>query len=103
MRGIWPIFALAFLWAITGSLAGLGIASVYGVDWIVECGSLNVAIGMIMLQIVTRNESARRLLYEGKRERDQLNLGIAFLWGLPFAMATLGIVWWLLGKVLPPS
>ena len=70
-----------------------------GANWIMPCGSLNVALGMILLQLVTRSERARRLLYEGKAEEDYLNLGLAALWGIPVMLALLGILWWVLGKV----
>lgn len=96
---LWILF-LAILWAVTGALVGLGLQSMFGGDnWIMPCGSLNVALGMILLQLVTRSERARRLLYEGKAEEDYLNLGLAALWGIPVMLAFLGILWWVLGKM----
>jgi len=96
---LWILF-LAILWGVTGALVGLGLQSMFGGDnWIMPCGSLNVALGMILLQLVTRSERARKLLYEGKAEEDYLNLGLAALWGIPVMLALLGILWWVLGKM----
>ena len=102
MKGIGLIFTLAGIWAVTGALVGLGLNSLTGGDWLLPCGALNVAIGMILLQMVTRSETARRLFYEGEREEDQLSLGVAALWAIPVFLALTGVLWWILGKVLPP-
>lgn len=100
MQAVLLILSLAIIWGVTGALTGLGLQSMFGGDnWIMPCGSLNMAIGMILLQLVTRSEKARKLLYEGKAEADYLNLGLAALWGLPVMTAFLGILWWVLGKM----
>ncbi|MFN8492696.1 MAG: hypothetical protein U0350_34155 [Caldilineaceae bacterium] len=77
MKGIGLILTLAAIWAVTGALVGLGLNSLAGGEWIIPCGSLNVAVGMTLLQLVTRNEAARRLFYDGEREEEQLSLGVA--------------------------
>lgn len=100
MQAILLILSLAIIWGVTGALIGLGLQSMFGGNnWIMPCGSLNLAIGMILLQLVTRSERARKLLYEGKAEEDYLNLGLAALWGIPVMLAFLGVLWWVLGKV----
>lgn len=71
-------------------------------SWIVSCGALNLAIGMILLQLFTQNEAARKLFYEGEKEEDHLLLGIVFLWGFPIILAFSSILWWLAGKLFPP-
>lgn len=87
MRAIALIFVVAILWAVAGILVGLGLSAYVQVNWIFECGSLNLAIGMIWLQIITRTEVGRRIFYEGvKEEDDDAGLGIAFLWAIPFSM-----------------
>lgn len=55
---------------------------------------------MILLQLVTRNEAARRLFYEGERIDDHLSLGVAALWAIPVLLALTGVLWWILGKIL---
>ncbi|MEZ4864356.1 MAG: hypothetical protein R3C14_23790 [Caldilineaceae bacterium] len=102
MKGISLIFILAGVWAFTGIIVGLGLNSLTGGEWIISCGSLNVAIGMILLQLVTRNEAARRLFYEGEKEEDYLSIGVAALWAIPVLLALAGLLWWILGKVLAP-
>ena len=102
MRAVRLILLVAGVWAISGVLVGLGLSSYFGVDWMIECGSLNLAIGMVLLQLVTRSEAGRKLFYEGIREEDQLELGIILLWAIPFAMALSGMLWWLVGKLFPP-
>ena len=101
MRAIAWILALAVLWALTGAFAGWGLQTFLGREgWILSCGSLNVAIGMALLQLATQSEEARRLFYEGeKADEDYFNLGIVFLWGFPIALMFLGILWWLGGKL----
>lgn len=81
MRSILLILTVAGIWAGTGVIVGVGLSAYFGVNWIVECGSLNLALGMIFLQLVTRSEVGRKLFYEGVREEDQLHLGIAFFVG----------------------
>lgn len=103
MKAILWILSLAALWAITGAAAGWGLQAMFGSNsWIVPCGALNVAIGMILLQLFTQNEAARKLFYEGEKEEDHLLLGIVFLWGFPIILAFSGILWWLAGKLFPP-
>jgi hypothetical protein len=102
MRAILLIFIVAGLWALTGLVVGLGLAALFGGNWLIECASLNLAIGMLFLQLITRHELGRRLFYEGIREEDQLHLGIAFLWAIPMAMALAGMLWWLVGKFFLP-
>lgn len=103
MKTIVWILSLALLWAVTGILVGLGIASISGQgNWILPCGLLNIVIGMTLLQITTRNEAARKLFYEGKKEDDYISLGIVALWSIPIALAFLGIVWWIMGRIFPP-
>ncbi len=71
MRAILLIFTIAGLWAFTGIIVGLGLASCFGGSWLIECGSLNMAIGMILLQLIRRSEAGRKVFYEGIREEDQ--------------------------------
>ena len=98
MRAVRLIFIVAGVWAITGVIVGLGLSSYFSGDWMIECGSLNLGIGMVLLQLVTRSEAGRKLFYEGVREEDEINLGIIMLWTLPVSMALTGVLWWLMGK-----
>lgn len=82
-------------------MVGLGLSSYFGGNWLIECGSLNMAIGMVLLQLITRSEAGRKVFYEGIREEDQLHLGLIFLWTLPLSMALAGMLWWLVGKIFP--
>jgi hypothetical protein len=101
MKSFWPIIALAALWAVTGAVVGLGLRSLYGVNWIAPCGLLNMIIGLILLLLVTRNETTHRIFYEGPGNEEDLSLAVAALWALPVAAALAGVIWWLLGKLVP--
>lgn len=101
MRAVSLIFIMAALWGVTGIIVGVGLSAYVGVNWLMECGSLNMAIGMILLQLVTRSETGRRIFYEGIHEEDELHLGIIFLWGLPVSMTLAGVLWWLIGQLFP--
>lgn len=83
MKAVAKILSVAVLWALTGIVAGWGLQTFIGVEgWLLSCGSLNVAIGMALLQITTLNEDGRNLFYEGRKPyEDYLNLGVIFLWG----------------------
>lgn len=63
----------------------LRAASIFGVDGLLlSCGSLNVAIGMALLQMITQGEEARRFFYDSiKPHEDYFNLGMTLLWGIP--------------------
>ena len=102
MKSLWPIVALAALWAVTGAVVGWGLGSLYGVNWIVPCGLLNMITGLVLLLLVTRNATARRIFYEGPSQAEERSFAVAVLWALPVAVALAGLIWWLLGKVLPP-
>lgn len=103
MHDILLIFGIALLWLVTGALVGLGLESLTGSSGLLlPCGTLNIAIGMILLQLATRSEAGRRLFYEGRKEEDYLNLGLAAVGGVPIIMALVGLLWWLMGKLFPP-
>jgi uncharacterized membrane protein len=102
MKSLWPIMALAALWALTGAVVGWGLGSLYGVNWVLPCGLLNMITGLILLLLVTRNDTARRIFYEGAGHPEERSFAVALLWALPAAAALAGVIWWLLGKVLPP-
>lgn len=101
MKAIAKILGIAVLWAVTGTIAGWGLQTFIGADGLLlSCGSLNVAIGMALLQITTLSEEGRNLFYEGiKPDEDYLNLGVVFLWGFPIILVLLGILWWVVGKL----
>ncbi len=101
MRSLWPIIGLAAMWAVAGAVVGLGLGSLYGGNWVVPCGALNMITGLFLLLLVTRNETARKIFYEGPSHEEERSLLVAVLWALPVAAALAGVIWWLLGKVLP--
>ena len=100
MKGLGRILSVAILWAVTGTIAGWGLQTFIGVDGLLlSCGSLNVAIGMALLQITTLSEEGRNLFYEGKKPyEDYLNLGVVLVWGFPVLLTFLGVLWWIVGK-----
>lgn len=74
--------------------------SLFGIDGVLlSCGSLNVAIGLVLLQITTLSEHGRIFFYEGRKpDEDYLNFGVVLLWGFPIVLAFLGLLWWIVGK-----
>lgn len=102
MKSLWPIVGLAILWALAGAVVGVGLSSIYGGDWAIPCSTLNMVTGLILLLMVTRNPTARKIFYEGPSHEEERSLLVAILWALPVAAALAGVMWWLLGKVLPP-
>ena len=88
----------SLFWFIAGAAIGLGLQSLYGVNWIISCGALNMAIGLVLLLLVTRNERAYRAFYG---EGEQGGLRLAVLVSFPVVLLFLGVLWWLLGKIFP--
>jgi len=89
------IITIIVLWALSGAAVAWGLHALYGVQWVPPCATLNIVLGLILLQLVTRRERGRRQVYEGVREEDHLNLGVAALVGVPIILATIGLIWWL--------
>lgn len=82
MKGLGRILSVAILWAVTGTIAGWGLQTFIGVDGLLlSCGSLNVAIGMALLQITTLSEEGRNLFYEGKNRMRIISISALFLCG----------------------
>ena len=71
MKNIFLIFALATLWALGGLAAGAGFSAFLDLQWAIPCSAFNVIARMTMLLLVTRNEHARRLFYEGSKDDDE--------------------------------
>jgi len=88
----------AVLWFVAGVAMGFGIQSVFGVDLALQCGTLNMAAGLVLLLVVLRNEPAYRAFY-GEGEKGGLALAILVM--LPFVFLFMGVLWWLAGKFLP--
>ena len=105
MRGIGKILGIVILWAVTGTIAGWSLQTLFGTEsWLLfSCGSLNVAIGMALLQITTLTKEGRDFFYEGRKpHEDYLNLGVVLLWGFPVILVFSSLLWWLAGKLFPP-
>ncbi len=100
MKSLLPPMILAVLWAGTGALVGVGLNALYGKDWIMPCGALNMIFGLSLLLLVSRNETARKIFYEGPDREDESSVWVAILWALPVAIGLVGVIWWLLGKLL---
>lgn len=100
MKNILLVTALAVLWGIGGALVGQGISALFDVSWVIPCTSFNVIAGMIMLLLVTSNDTARRIFYEGPRDDDPGIIGIGLLWLLPMVAVFIGLIWWLLAQFL---
>jgi len=100
MKNIFLIFSLAILWALGGLAAGAGFSAFLDLQWTIPCGAINVIAGMVMLLLVTRNEQARRLFYEGPKEDESGILVLALLWALPFTLMFAGLIWWLMAQFL---
>lgn len=100
MKNILMILALAILWAVGGSFAGLGISAFFDVAWVVQCGTVNMMTGLLLLLLITRSEDARRLFYEGPKEDEPGSIIVGLLWVLPFTLLFAGIVWWLMAQFL---
>ena len=101
MNAIARILAVAVLWGVAGMFAAGGLQAFLGVDSLIfSCGSLSIAIGMGLLQITTLSEEGRNMFYEGiKPDDDYLNLGVVFLWGIPFILLILGTLWWMFSQL----
>lgn len=53
-----------------------------------------------MLLLVTRNDRARRMFYEGPKENELGSPLVGLLWALPFMLMIIAAIWWLLAQLL---
>jgi hypothetical protein len=100
LKNLILVLILAMLWALGGLVVGVGINAFFGASWITTCALLNVMIGLLLLLLVTRNEEARRIFYNGNQNDDPGLLPIAVLWMFPMVLIFVGIIWWLLAQVI---
>lgn len=100
MKDVSLILILAILWALSGFLVGLAIEALFGASWVVPCTALNLIAGMVMLLLVTRNDRARRMFYEGPRENELGSPLVGLLWAFPFTLMIIASIWWLLAQLL---
>lgn len=100
MKNVLLILALATLWWLGGWVAGAGLSAFFGVTWALQCASLNVVAGLLMLLWITRDKEAQRIFYEGPEGNEPGMPVIAFLWVLPLSLMFAGVIWWLMGQFL---
>lgn len=96
MKNLFLIFALACIWAGSGFVMGISINAFFGVSWELSCTALNLMAGMIMLLLITRNDYARHIFYEGPKGDEPGLLLIGLLWLCPFILilsASFGGCW----------
>lgn len=94
------VIVLVVLWIVSGAMVGFSLQKLFDVQWVVQCASLNLILGMVLLLLVTRNEWARRMFYEGPGEGEDSSPLIGILWALPIVLLIVGGVWWLLAHFL---
>jgi lysylphosphatidylglycerol synthetase-like protein (DUF2156 family) len=99
VKNLLLIFALALLWALSGFLMGAAINALFSTSWLVPCTALNVITGLILLLLMTRNDYARHIFYEGAQGEEPGLMPLALLWVFPFILILVGIVWWLLAQL----
>lgn len=100
MKNALLVLALAILWAISGFVIGAAIQVLVGGQWTLPCASLNLIAGMVMLLLITHDERARRIFYEGPQGDEAGLPAIGFLWVIPLVLLLVGLVWWLIAQML---
>lgn len=98
MNQIGIIMFIVVIWAFSGFVVSVGIRTLFGIEWIPQCITLNIVIGLILLQVATRHERGSRQIYEGKREEDQFSFSASSLIGAPILLIVIGLLWWLFGQ-----
>lgn len=99
MKNLLLILALAVLWALGGFLMGAALNALLDTSWLVPCTAVNVIMGMVLLLLVTRNDYARHLFYEGAQGDEPGLMPLALLWVFPFILILVGVVWWVLAQL----
>ena len=94
------VIGLAALWALGGLGFGLAMQAFFNGQWLLPCASLNLITGMVLLLLITRNEQARRIFYEGPRENEPGLPVIGLLWVIPVTLLLVGLIWWLVAQLL---
>ncbi len=97
-RYIIPL-VLALFWGVSGAAVGFSLGALFGGGpWVLPCASLSVITGLLLLLFATRSETARRMLYDGLEAEGGILL--AMLWAIPFTLAFVVLLWWLLSRFL---
>ncbi len=71
---------------------GIALEALVGGQWAVPCASLNLIAGMFLLLLVTRDERAKRIFYEGPRENEPGLPIIGLLWIMPLVLLVVGLM-----------
>jgi hypothetical protein len=100
MKNSLLVIGLAALWVLGGLGIGLALQAFFDGQWLVPCASLNLIAGMLLLLLITRNEPARRIFYEGPRENEPGLPVIGILWAAPLVLLLVGLIWWLMAQLL---
>jgi hypothetical protein len=100
MRNSLLVIGLAILWALGGLGIGLAMQTFFSGQWTLPCASLNLIAGMVLLLLITRNEHARRILYEGPRDSEPGLPLVGILWVTPLVLLLVGLIWWMVAQLL---
>lgn len=95
MRSIRGVLILGIVYILTG----------YAVGWFLgiplQCAFLNLALGMILLILIDRNEAARARFFEGifdVEEEVPLNFAIVLVIAIPPILLFVAFLWWVIGR-----
>lgn len=100
MKNSLLVIGLAALWALGGLGFGLAMEAFFNGQWVLPCASLNLIVGMLLLLLITHDEQARRIFYEGPQENEPGLPVIGLLWTVPLALLLVGLIWWLVAQLL---
>ncbi len=102
LRDLSLILILAGLWAISGYMIGLALETV-GISYPplkIILASINVVIGMMLFQGVTRDPTGARMFFEGPEHDAEGDIRVGCLWMLPASLLIFGTVMWIVGLLL---
>lgn len=83
-----PILILAGLWAISGYMIGLALETV-GISYPplkIILAAINVIIGMMLFQGITRDPTGSRMFFEGPEHDAEGDIRVGCLWMLPASL-----------------
>jgi uncharacterized membrane protein len=102
LRDLALILVLAGLWAVSGYMIGVALETA-GISYPplkVILASLNVIMGMLLFQGITRDPTAERIFFNGPEPDGEGDMRVGCLWLIPASLLFFGLLMWVWAIIL---
>jgi hypothetical protein len=99
------VLVAGLLWFGSAYLATAALVDLLGIaafaSWPLWCGLANAILGWAIVLLLTRSEQASRLFYKGPANKEEGSLWIGLFWSIPPLLFFIGLVLWIVRRLLP--